>query len=112
MADFTVRYYKFDLGEKGSVLVETEEPRKAGGGPVGAANVVEKAKENFESLISQIPAIVEPIAAKLAATLPSTDQVTVELGFKMSGELGLIVAKTQAEANLKVSLVWKKASKK
>ena len=110
MAEATTRYYKFVLDSQNSFVVETTEPPVRGARPVaGGGQLVERAQGSFEEMIAKIPAIIAPIRDQIIKGIPETDTVQVELGFKISGEFEIIVAKTQAEANFKVSFVWKGA---
>jgi hypothetical protein len=109
MSDIATRYYEFVLDGDRRVIVESAEPFASGGAPVAAGRVVERAKQSFQELVSRIPEIIEPIYTQVAQSIPKTEEVKVEFGFKVSGDLGIIIAKTQAEANFKITFTWKGA---
>jgi hypothetical protein len=108
MNDITTQYYKFVIDNQSSFIVETTEPTIRGGRAVaGGGRLVENAQVNFEQIISRIPDFINPLRDQIVKGIPQTESVKVEFGFKISGELGIIVAKSQAEANFKVTFVWK-----
>ena len=110
MADTRTRYYEFSLDEKSKVIVETEEPVARGGSAVAAkGQLVEDTRKTFAETVAKIPAIINPIREQIAKSVSSADSVQIEFGLKLSGEFGIIVAKSQAEANFKISFVWKGA---
>ena len=71
--------------------------------------IVDKTQKTFEDAISRIRPNAEAVIAGLGGIATAPDQTTVEFGVKLSAKAGMILASSEAEANLKVSLTWKKA---
>lgn len=67
--------------------------------------LIEKAQVTFEAAIDKIRPIASSLVKRLSDLSP--DQITVEFGVKFSAKAGVILAATDTEANLKVSLTWK-----
>jgi hypothetical protein len=104
------RLVEFPLEGGGSILVETEEPEEFGGtvraGRVG--DLPEQAGQSFEAALNRIQPAMEAVVARLRGLSEVPDQTTVELGLKLSGTAGAIIASTSMEANIKVTLSWKR----
>jgi hypothetical protein len=71
----------------------------------GNSAVAGRVRITFDEALEQLKPSLEKVAA-LVRTLAPTE-ASVEFGLKMGGETGVIVAKGTAEANFKLSLVWK-----
>lgn len=56
----------------------------------------------------QVRAAAESLLDKLTALSSPPDTVEVELGVKINAEAGAVIAKTAAEGNFTVRLVWQK----
>jgi hypothetical protein len=67
--------------------------------------VAGRVRISFDEALNQLKPSLEKVAG-LVRTLTPTE-ASVEFGLKMGGETGVIVAKGNAEANFKLSLVWK-----
>lgn len=93
---------RFTLADGSEVLFETAEgdlvsrhsgePSVEEGGPLAAK-------------LSQAAATADAVARTLRSRL-SPDELSVELGFKISGEVNWFFAKNAAEGNIKVTLKW------
>ncbi len=51
------------------------------------------------------------VMAELRALIDGPEEVQLELGFSLKGEVGVVIAKTAAEGSFKLSLKWKPAGK-
>jgi Trypsin-co-occurring domain 1 len=96
------------IGSNRTVVVETEDPRADRAGAVARGDVITHAKQTFENFVAEVADIVEPLQQSLREKVAEAHEITIELGVKLSAELGVIVAKSQAEANFKISVTWKK----
>ena len=101
----------FPLGEHSAVLVETDDDRGHGQMQISrgdATSTVVKASESFEQAMANITPIAEKMLKALTAIGTDLEEVGLEFGIKLSGEVGVIVAKSTGEAHCKVSLKWKR----
>lgn len=58
-----------------------------------------------------IPELADDTHAAIVATQRSASEVQVEFGFKVGIDTGIVIAKSSAEANFKVSITWEKDGK-
>jgi hypothetical protein len=104
------RLTEFELEDGSSVIVQTLEPATAEAGveEVGRADeVTKKAAETLEKSIDDIRPAIEAVSTKIREMAKSADEVQVEFGITLSGELGGVIVKAGAEANFGVTLTWK-----
>ncbi len=102
MATKLVRY---ELSGGGSVIVEeTVDDR---GGYAGQSDVVETARHRFEDALAALRPATEAVMAEIRALIDGPQEVELELGFSLKGEIGAVIAKTAAEGSFKLSLKWK-----
>lgn len=101
---------RFTLSDGSTVCIEGEELR-GGGGPVGVSDQVTEAGRTLGDALKSLPALIREVHESVLSRLTAPAQVQIEFGAKISGEVGVIVAKSQAEANFKVSVTWKPADK-
>ena len=95
----------YDLAAGGSVVVE--ESTEDRGAMVGAGDVVNKARQTFEQALATLRPATAAVLDEIAALARRPDEITLELGFSLKGEVGAIIAKTAAEGSFKLSLKWK-----
>lgn len=78
-----------------------------GEGLVGRGEgVIQSAQQSFEVAIERLQPMIDVLAAKLQAVAVGPESVTVEFGITLSAKVGAVIASTDAETNLKVSLTW------
>lgn len=101
-----VRLVEFPLGEGGGgVLVEIDD---AVAGPVRAAapgEVAPRVQQAFEAAMAGLRPIVKSIFEQIGHLGPAA--ATVEFGIKFTAGAGVVLAKTEAEGTLKLTLSWK-----
>ena len=104
------RLIEFRLKDGSAIMVEVDEPKSEGGTVRGlhAGTVTDKAKETFETALEKIKPAAAAIITKLRDLSEAPDEIGVEFGIKLSAEAGAFVASTGAEANFKVTLIWKR----
>jgi hypothetical protein len=95
--------------EGGDVVVEVDalDPRRFERVARGDGGLVRVA-ETFEGSLAGIKRVAAAVAKTLDDVRP--DEAEVELGFKISAESGVILAKAGGEAHIVVKLTWKRAS--
>jgi hypothetical protein len=98
----------------GEVLVEVDDApgataaspyRPKGGGSTDRALV--KASEGFEAALGSVKAAANAFARTLAQVEVVPEAASVELSLKFTAEAGVVFAKTEGEAQMKVALTWK-----
>jgi hypothetical protein len=102
------RLVRYELESGGSVVVE--EATDDRGAMVGHGDVVEAAGQSFEKALSALRPAAAAVLNEIEALVTRPDEVTLELGFSLKGEVGAIIAKTAAEGSFKLSLKWKPGS--
>ena len=101
---------QFDLGNGSTISVETTKPAllsESDGGltPIGIADkTVEALKDSLAPLKSFCAVVRDALVSA------SPDETEVEFGVKIEGKSNLIITAGGIEANLKVTLKWKKNS--
>ena len=105
-------YVEYQLGDGSTILIEETVPRLGGQRAVASDGGVSKAASKLEETISPLSKLAQEMKDVLKSNINSPDEITIEFGAKLSADFGLIVAKSQVEANFKVSLTWNKATPK
>jgi hypothetical protein len=104
------RIVEFPLDGGGSVFIESDEPELAGTVRVGRADgVPEKAKQTFEQSLETVRTVAGALLAKVDELSDRPDELEIEFGIKLSGEIGAILASAKAEANYAVTMTWRRA---
>jgi hypothetical protein len=107
------RIIEFDLeNDKGSVLVEVNEPESAGGASrVGRMDgAVNKAHETLEKSLGRIKPIAEAMLSQLQDISQKPDTMTVEFGINFGVKGDVMVASSSADTNYKITLSWSKVN--
>ncbi|RKZ83715.1 MAG: hypothetical protein DRR19_18725 [Candidatus Parabeggiatoa sp. nov. 1] len=105
----TKRIVEFDLeDDKGSVLVEVNEPEPLGGAAkVGRVdNAVNKAHETLEKTLGRIKPVAEAMLTQLKNISQQPDTMTVEFGAKFGIKGDMMIASSNADTNYKITLSW------
>jgi hypothetical protein len=90
-----------------SVLIEVEDGQPSGGVPVAITDRLRDTGKTLTEALSALPPLLLEVKNTVLEKLSSPSEVTVEFGAKIGGEVGLIVSKSQAEANFKIKITWK-----
>lgn len=106
----STRLVRYELASGGSIVVEEAVTDR--GGYVGAGDVVEKAQQKFEEALATLRPATAAVLAEIRNLVDGPDEVQLELGFSLKGEVGAVIAKTAAEGSFKLSLKWKPAVSK
>jgi Trypsin-co-occurring domain 1 len=92
----------------GSLIVEQGEDEhvvRAG----RAQQIAQTAGESFESALDRVKRAAMVVHDKLQGTPTPPDEVVVEFSIKLAAEVGVVVASSSAEANLKLVMRWGKS---
>lgn len=69
-----------------------------------------KATGSLAQAFDKLEPTLEMIVSKLRSAARKPDELTVDFGLKLGGETGFIFAKGTAEANLAVSVTWRRST--
>ena len=104
------RLVRYDLANGASIVVEEEIDDR--GGYVGRGDVVEPARQKFEEALAMLRPATAAVMAEIQTLVDGPEEIQLELGFSLKGEIGAVIAKTAAEGSFKLSLKWKPAGRK
>lgn len=79
---------------------------KGGARSKGRDVVVDQPEGKFEEAMSSLRAYANSLQDLIAGLDLVPKQVSVEVGLKMSGSAGFVIAKAGAETEMKVALTW------
>lgn len=103
------RFVEVPVSSGGSITLEVDEApggRTMRGGGDGAA-LIERSERTLEDALGGIGDALQHIVSELRHA-PEVKAVDVELGLRLSGEAGFVVAKCGAEANFRVLVHWER----
>ncbi len=102
------RLIEYPLKDGSSVTVEVDEPEPEGGmvRASRSGEVVEKAKQEFETVMQRVKPMAAVIINTLSDLSESPNEIGVEFGVKLSAAAGVVIASAGVEANYKVTLKW------
>ncbi len=72
----------------------------------GIGDIVAKAPKSFDEAMATLKAYAGSLEDLIMGLDLTPKEVSVEIGLKMSGSAGFIIAKAGAETEMKVSLTW------
>jgi Trypsin-co-occurring domain 1 len=103
------RFVEVPLPDGGSLIVE-----QVGSGQVVRAGgrverVADAVGESFESAVDRVKRAAQVVHDRMQEAASPPDEVTVEFALKLAAELGVVVASSSVEANLKLVVRWTKA---
>lgn len=74
--------------------------------PKGGADIVAKAPRSFDEAMGTLRAYAANLEELILGLDLTPKEVSVEIGLKMSGSAGFVIAKAGAETEMKVALTW------
>lgn len=69
--------------------------------------LAEEASVSLEEALERVAPAAGALIAKLRGAAEGIDQIDVQFGLKLSGEVGAIIAKSSIEANFTITVTWK-----
>jgi inner membrane protein involved in colicin E2 resistance len=105
------RFVEVPLASGGSITVEVDDgggARTMRGG--SGADLIERGGRTFEQSLADIAPALQEVLDKLRGVSTELSQIEVELGLKLTGEAGMVVARAGAEANFRVLVRWERPS--
>jgi hypothetical protein len=70
-----------------------------------------RAAKSFSAAVAHGRRAVEVAFEQFRSMADAPDEITMEIGLKMSGEAGAVLAKTASEGHIVLKLVWRPAAK-
>ncbi|SIT07680.1 CU044_2847 family protein [Insolitispirillum peregrinum] len=104
-----IRLVPYDLPNGQQIIVEEEVADRGGMVANTGSGLAAKARQSFDQALAAIRPSLASVMDQVDSLATRPEQVTVELGFTLKGEVGAVIAKSAAEANIKISLTWKPA---
>lgn len=101
-------FVEVPLPDGGSLIVEHREDEQV----VRAGRVqqiTQTTGESFESALDRVKHAAMAVREKLQDVTTPPDEVVVEFAIKLAAEIGVVVASSSAEANLKLTMRWGKS---
>ncbi|KZN39393.1 hypothetical protein N480_00760 [Pseudoalteromonas luteoviolacea S2607] len=102
---------KFPSENGAAIYVEVDTPalQNTGGRRQVSTDdgIIEQATVKLENAMDNLSALLGNVVNATAVAVEGVSEVKLELGVKLSGETGVVIAKTALEGNLKVSVTWK-----
>jgi hypothetical protein len=95
------KVYSYKLNDS-EIMIEMKSPTYS----LWPFNRVEKASQDFDKAFDSIDKFSKGFVKKLE--FENYEEVTVEMGVKVVGDLGAVIAKASGEGQIKVTLNWKK----
>ena len=104
------RLVEYDLGTGGSLLVEVDiaDEDEAIVPATSAGELVAKAEQTFEDALGAIESVARGVLARVQQLGDAPNEIGVEFGLKLAGGTSVLLASGSVEANLTVTLSWKR----
>ena len=104
---------EYPLKDGSLVLIEVEEPDRPPTSPMRGLphsphDVIERATQTFDDALDKVKPAAYAIITKLKESKTPPEQIGLEFGIKFSAKTGAAIAFTDAEANFKVTMTWKR----
>ena len=74
-------------------------------------DIAAKATQTFQEAVESVKPAVDVLIKGLRKISDSPDEIGVEFGLKINGQVGTVIAASGVEANFKVTLTWKRDEK-
>lgn len=103
------KYVDFPLEKDEMIRVEVE---TGGVSRRGTQAVVESATMAFEQALGKLKPMCAAIVRQVRDAAEQPEEIEVEFGIKLSAEAGFILTSASGEANLKISVTWKRKDQK
>lgn len=105
------RFVEVPLSSGGSITVEVDD---VGGAATmrgdRGTDLLERAGRTLEQSLETIAPALHEVLDKLRGVSTELSQIEVELGLKLTGEAGMVIARAGAEANFRVLVRWERLS--
>ncbi len=92
----------------GSIVMEADDAEGAIVRSARPSEVVATLGVSFQAALGRVQPMAQAVVAKFRDLAEPPEEVCVEFGLKVGVDAGLVVAHTSGEANLKVTLRWRR----
>lgn len=99
---------EYQLTNGGSIFIEVEESQAIGGRPVSMGGQIMQTAKEIVNVYMPLIDFAKDFRDKVKDAIVDADEINLEFGAKIGADVGCIIAKSQVEANFKVSITWKK----
>ncbi|MGC5567232.1 CU044_2847 family protein [Streptomyces sp. FR-108] len=89
------------------VIVETGDDEPAIIPVARGADGIADAAATLDSGLDRITAVAGSAVRRLRAMAQRPDEITVELGVRLNASVGAVIARSESEGHLAVTLVWR-----
>jgi hypothetical protein len=96
----------FDVADGRAVVVEVDDDEPGVERAARVDGALMRASARLEESLDQIRNVAELTLSKLGGLSKRPDAVEVEFGIRLNAEAGAVIARTQAEGHLQVTLSW------
>lgn len=104
---------KYTTADGSTFLAEVNDssPGEAmrGGADDSSRGIIQNAAESFEDALKPLKAISSSLINTVKSIAGSPEEVGIELGLTFSARAGIILTSIDSEANIKITLTWKKS---
>ncbi len=100
---------QYDLGQGTSIAVEVD-VGVSGFDPASPRDYPARAAETFAAAVAQGRRAAEVALEQFQRMATMPDEITMEIGLKLSGQAGAVLAKTASEGHIVLKLVWRPTS--
>jgi Trypsin-co-occurring domain 1 len=106
------RLLEVPVASGGSVLFEIDalEDRRAMRGGMPVDGLIERGQQTLEEGLGTIAPALGRMLDELRGVSHDLSEIEVELGLKLAGEAGMVIARVGSEANFRVLVRWKRAT--
>jgi hypothetical protein len=103
-------YVSFATADDIDIVVEVDEDN-SGVVPasVSPGDIARKAKHSLDDAMGTVQPVISSVFEHCRALSTDLDEISVSFGLKFSADLGAILTKVGAEANLTVNAIWKRS---
>ncbi|MFD4975068.1 CU044_2847 family protein [Streptomyces sp. NPDC058424] len=98
---------RFNLDSGGTVVVEVDDDEPGVSRASRTTQAIREAGASFSSALSGVRDAAASALHTFQQMQHRPDEVTVEFGIRLNAEAGAVIAKTEAEGHLQVTLTWK-----
>jgi hypothetical protein len=100
--------FKLDPSSQTTVLVEADDSIPAAGQTrVSTGGILtDQASKAFDTALAGIRPIVSSVTRQVVEAVNDAQEIEVELGFKLTADAGVILARASAESHCKLSIKW------
>jgi hypothetical protein len=106
------RLLEVPVASGGSILFEVDasEDRRTMRGGVLAGELMERGQQTLEEGLGTIAPALARMLEELRGVSRELSEIEVELGLKLAGEAGMVIARVATEANFRVLVRWQRAT--